>query len=390
MKKNKNSVFLHVDMDAFFASVEQRDHPAYRGKPLVVGSPPDKRGVISASSYEARTYGIYSAMPSSIAYKKCPHAIFVPVNMKHYKQISQQLFSIMEEYTPFVEPLSVDEAFLEVSGSIHLFGEPAAMARKIKDQIQQECGLTASIGVANNKFLAKLASDLEKPDGLTLVPFESEAIRLFLAPLDVARIWGVGRVLEKKLRSRGIETIGDLQQWSKEALNGVVGKTSAEHLNNLAFGRDERPIAMPAKEKSISREYTFNEDCEDPEQVVAKMKMLVSDVGRRLRKRHSYAAGIQLKVRWAGFDTITRQMKLDETCCDDFTLYEKAFYLWNKIPRKRPVRLIGFGVSRIAEKEGSKQLSLFEIDSGKDKKRNLSDTVDQIREHYGTDSIKWL
>jgi len=390
MMSSDKSVFLHVDMDAFFASVEQRDHPEYQGKPLVVGSPPDKRGVISASSYEARKFGIYSAMPSSLAYQKCPHAIFVPVNMKRYQDVSRQIFSLFERYTPYVEPLSIDEAFLDVSGSLHFFGQPQDIARKIKEDVRRECGLTASVGVAHNKSLAKLASDLDKPDGLTMVPTEPEEIVRFLAPLDVGRIWGVGRVLKLTLQKKGILKVGDLQRWSLEALTGLVGEHTASHLWNLAHGRDERSITLSIKEKSLSREYTFNEDCSDEEEIIARLKLLVADVGRRLRKKKIYAYGVQLKIRWSGFETITRQMSLEEGCCDDFRLYEKAMLLFKKVKMKKAVRLIGFGANRLSDTDKPHQLSLFDREYGPDKKRCLSETMDRIREDYGDDSIRLL
>ncbi|MDA0990535.1 MAG: DNA polymerase IV, partial [Verrucomicrobia bacterium] len=210
--------FLHVDMDAFFAAIEQHDNPALRGKPVVVGGPADGRGVVAAASYEARGYGIHSAMPSREAKQRCPHAIFLPNNGKRYQDVSRQIFGIFDRFTPFVEALSIDEAFLDVTGVKHLFGPGPEVARQIKVAIHAETGLTASVGVAPNKFLAKLASDLEKPDGLTVVPNERPAIAAFLAPLEVGRIWGVGKVTGAKLATMGIRTIGQLQQTPERVL----------------------------------------------------------------------------------------------------------------------------------------------------------------------------
>ena len=217
-------VFLHVDMDAFFASVEQHDNPELRGKPVIVGAPADRRGVVAAASYEARTFGIHSAMPSGEAARLCPHAVFVRPNMKRYKQVSSQIFEIFERFTPLVEPLSVDEAFLDVTGSERLFGSGVEIGERIRQVILEELGLTASVGVAPNKFLAKLASDMDKPDGLTLVPFSREAIIAFLAPLSVDRIWGVGAVTQKRLDEKGIRTIADLQSADLVSLVSIVGR----------------------------------------------------------------------------------------------------------------------------------------------------------------------
>jgi DNA polymerase-4 len=374
-------------MDAFFASVEQHDHPELRGKPVVVGAAPDQRGVVSAASYEARTFGIHSAMPSSEAGRRCPHAVFVPVNGKRYREVSKQVFAIFERFTPLVEPLSIDEAFLDVSGATRLFGGPVEIARRLKAAIRDETGLTASVGVAHNKFLAKLASDMEKPDGLTVVPEQREELRRFLAPLSVGRIWGVGNVTRQALAGRGIRTIGDLQVTPLERLAGVVGRHNARHLLRLAWGEDAREIELTREEKSMSREHTFLQDCADPDVVREVLHELVEDVAGRLREAHRYGCVAHLKLRWADFQTITRQRKLARPACDDFSLRRAAEELLEEQEMRQPVRLVGFGVSRLVD-QAVEQLSLFDVDPQTSRREeSLSRTVDRIRARHGKDSI---
>lgn len=379
MKQN----FLHVDMDAFYASVEQNDHPEYRNKPVIVGAAPDKRGVVSAASYEARKYGVHSAMPSREAAQLCPNGIFLPVNMKRYIEISHIVLDIFERFTPLIEPLSIDEAFLDISGAKHLFGDGPEIAERIKRTIKAETGLTASVGVAVNKFLAKLASDLEKPDGLTVVPESREEIALFLAPLSVGKIWGVGKVTQAILENAGIRTIAQLQARSEKELIPLIGKHSAQHLRALAWGEDSRGIELNRREKSISREYTFDKDCKSEEVLEKLLADLVEDVAQRLRDANRFATIIHLKIRWTGFKTITRQRRLTGACCDDFTLREAALELFKEQALIAPVRLLGFGVTGLQDGR-NEQLGLFDEDSLKtSKKEALSRTVDKIREKFG-------
>jgi DNA polymerase-4 len=378
---------LHVDMDAFFASVEQHDHPEWRGKPLIVGARPDERGVVAACSYEARVFGIHSAMPSSEAGRLCPHAIFVPVHMKRYQDLSRQIFAILERFSPSIEPLSVDEAFLDVTDVRRLLGTPPEIARRIKLTVRDETGLTASVGVATNKFLAKLASDLNKPDGLTVVPDTREAIIAFLAPLPVRRLWGVGEVTATNLAERGIRTIGDVQRLTESGLASIVGRHSARHLSRLAIGEDSRVVEEERAEKSISREHTFPRDCADADVIARTLGDLVEDVGRRLRADGRYAGIAHLKLRWKGFKTITRQCPLPRPCCDDITLRRIAAQLLANEPLTQPVRLVGFGVTRLSQGENP-QLSLFDEPQAPTKKfEQLSRTVDNIRRRHGPSSI---
>jgi len=375
-------------MDAFFASVEQRDRPELRGKPVVVGARPTERGVVAAASYEARAYGIRSAMPSSEAGRRCPHAVFVPPDGKRYREASRHVMCILDRYTPLVEQVSVDEAFLDVTGSRRLFGTGPEIARSIKDAVKTETGLTASIGVAPNKFLAKLASDLDKPDGLTVVPRERPAIMAFLAPLPVACIWGVGKITQDKLHRAGLRTIGDLQQAPLERLTAVVGAHGAQHLLRLAHGEDAREIVLDRTEKSLSREYTFPRDCTAPERVARVLADLVEDVGRRLRRDGRYARLATLKLRWKGFETVTRQRRFSEPVQDDASLLAMARSLLSAQPLDRPVRLVGFGVADL-QRQGDRQLSLFPVDNdARDRRERLSRAVDEIREKLGDESVR--
>ena len=390
--QNPDTIFLHVDMDAFFASVEQHDHPELKGKPVVVGAPPDRRGVVSAASYEARKFGIHSAMPSRTAYQKCPAAVFLPVNMARYKEVSRRIMRIFESYTPLVQPLSIDEAFLDVSGARRLFGDGKTMAEKIRRDIRAQTGLTASVGVAPNMFLAKIASDMNKPDGLTLVPFEQDAIEKFLAPLPIVRMWGAGKVTQKKLLSLGITTIGKLQDCDPKLLESALGARAADGFLRLARGIDSRSIETDEKEKSISNETTFKEDLSNRSAIEAAYKQLIDKVAARLRHAGYFATTVHLKIRWSDFSTITRQFRLPQPCDDDITLRETGMELLRQNLTERPVRLIGFGVSNLSTTDQSPatQLSLFESAENPqhEKRKRLSHTTDTIKQKYGNQSLR--
>lgn len=385
-------VILHVDMDAFFASIEQHDHPELRGRPVVVGPPPDRRGVVAAASYEARRFGIHSAMPSRLAYRKCPQAVFVPHNGARYREVSEQIMTIFESYTPLVQPLSIDEAFLDVTGAQRLFGDGMAIAEKIRGDIRRRTGLTASVGVAPNLFLAKLASDMNKPDGVTQVPSERAAIEAFLAPLPIGRMWGVGKVTQKKLLSLGITTIGALQQADPKRLEQAVGPGAAAAFIRLARGVDERGIVLETRDKSISNEVTFGEDVLEREIIEATLKRLSEKVGVRMRRAGYYAATAHLKLRWSDFSTITRQLRLPQPCQDDITLREAGLQLLADNLQERPVRLIGFGVSGFSgtDHTDAGQLDLFDLPDTAlyEKRTRLSRAADQIRSTFGPQSLR--
>ena len=344
-------VILHVDMDAFFASVEQRDHPEYRGKPLIVGSPPTQRGVVCAASYEARQFKVRSAMPSCTAGKLCPHGIFVRPRMDAYRAESVEIMEILRAVTPVIEKVSVDEAYLDLSASFHDHTDPDAaleaampVAREIKRRIAAERGLTASIGVASNKFLAKLGSDFQKPDGLTLIR-ERDKVE-FLRPLSVRSIHGVGPVTAQALEARGLKTIGDLQGKAID-LSGVVG-SFAETLKARALGDDPRLVDTSDERKSISAENTFLEDTEDRPTLRAALKELATDVAHSLDRLALGALTVQVKVRYSDFTTLTRQIRLEEPVTKAVEIYRLAQYLLARDRLvKSPLRLIGIGVSTL-------------------------------------------
>lgn len=390
MAGNSQKSILHIDMDAFFAAVEQHDHPELKGKPVVVGSPPDKRGVVSTCSYEARKFGIHSAMPSRTAYKLCPQAVFLPPDMKRYHEVSEQIMEIFRRFTPRVEPISCDEAFLDVAGARYLFGDGTEIARRIKSAVRDETGLTCSVGVAPNMFLAKIASDLNKPDGLTVVPSGPEQIAAFLAPLPVKRMWGAGKKTQEILAAHKIRTFGDLQTADPAKLSAWVGENSAAFFRRLAFGIDEREIETDGEEKSLSNEITFEEDRTGQKEIEAALLDLADKVGTRLRRAGFYATTAQIKLRWADFSTITRQRKLDPPCCDDITLRETALELFRKETLHSPVRLIGFGVSGLRRTADAPQLDLFQTSEKQlsAKRETLSRSVDRIRERFGRKSIR--
>lgn len=377
---------LHVDMDAFFAAVEQREHPEWRGKPVIVGAGPHERGVVSTASYEARKFGVHSAMPSREAYRLCPHGIFTPGNHSLYSKVSAQIFDIFYRFTPFVEGLSCDEAFLDVYGSYKLFGSAYEIGEKIRKAIREELQLTASVGVATNKFLAKLASDMNKPDGITEVPTHPREIQRFLAPLSVRSIFGVGGMLAKELVRIGIRTIGDLQNVPLPTLISLLGENTALHLHSLAFGLDEREVVNERIEKSISREYTFGVDETNVEVIRQILLELSSDVGQQLRVANKYATTVKMKLRWSDFKTITRQRTLPFAICDDFSIRDAALDLLMQQNLSNPVRLIGIGVSGLLDEPNPQnpQLTLFADPANERteqtlKKERLSKTLDKLR-----------
>ncbi len=394
-------VFVHVDMDAFFAAIEQRDHPEWRGKPVVVGAPPDQRGVVSTASYEAREYGIHSAMPSSEAGRRCPHAIFVPPDMVRYEQVSAQVFGIFNRYTPYVEGLSIDEAFLEVAGSRRFYGDGREIAGRIRADIRRETGLTCSAGVAPNKFLAKLGSEYRKPDGLTVLPFGRAEIAAFLRPLPVTRVWGVGKVMRMALDRAALHTIGDLQDAPEALLRHVAGPHGAAHLRALAYGDDPREIELDVREKTISREYTFLRDETSRAVLEDTLFDLVDDVAARLRTDGRLASLGRLKLRWQGFETLTRQRPFYRPTNLEEDLRAMALDLFRSMDLSHPVRLIGFGVGDLgSDAPRPRQLDLFDPATGapaapsaatearRGKQARLARTADGIRERFGRKSLR--
>ncbi len=377
-------MILHVDMDAFYASIEQRDRPELQGRPVIVGGSPQGRGVVSAASYEARRYGVHSAMPAATAVRLCPHGVFLPPRISYYAQVSEQIHEIFERFTPLVEPLSLDEAFLDVRGSVRLFGPPIEIARRIKATIRKELSLVASVGVAPNMFLAKVASDLEKPDGLVVVEEGSE--QAFLDPLPVGRLWGVGRVSGRTFEQLGIRTIGQLRKMPPEVLTSRFG-SAGTHLLNLAHGLDDRIVVPDHQAKSISHETTFERDICDREVLRAWLLDLTDQVSRRVRAQGIRGKTVQLKVRFGDFRTITRSQSLAEptNVTDDF--WRAASGLFDdRLPKPLPpVRLLGMGVSGL-DRAGEQQALLFDGQE-RQRQRRLDAATDQIRERFGAGAI---
>jgi len=367
-------------MDAFYASVEQRDKPDLRGRPVIVGADPKGRGVVSAASYEARRFGVRSAMPISRAARLCPHAAFLPVDMAKYRAVSVQIMGILADFSPLVEPVSVDEAFIDLTGTESLFGSLLEAVRRIKQRIRDETQLTASAGLAANKFVAKVASDLQKPDGLVAVAAGGEV--RFLAPLPVDLIWGVGRVTAKALRDLGLATIGRLQTMPRSVLARRFGK-HGEHLHDLAFGRDDRPVEPFGLPKSVGAEETFDADCTDAELFRTTLRAQAERVAAELREGGFAAARITLKLRLAPFETHTRSATGEPTQ-DGLELYRRARVLLERERVTRPVRLIGLSAGRLGP-AGLGQLGLF--DPHAVRRERLARVVDRLTERFGEGAV---
>lgn len=367
---------IHVDMDAFYASVEQRDHPEYRGKPVIVGGL-SRRGVVSTASYEARKYGVHSAMPMAEARQRCPQGIFIYPDHRKYAQVSGEIRNILEQYSPVIEPLSLDEAFLDVTGMELLYPSPTDIAREIKQRIKKEVGLTASAGVAPNKFLAKLASDLRKPDGLVVVEHGQEA--QFVKDLPVKRLWGVGKVTAGLLQSRGIERIGQVATMDLAALVSIFGQ-HAETARALALGQDERKVEPWENAKSIGSEETFETDLADKEEMRTILLELAEQVGGRLRREGQAARTITIKIRFASFLTLTRRKTLTEPTQLDEIIYRNAVEMLEKEKFNEGIRLLGVTLSGLDEAR-QPEISLF--DDGEAKGRALAAAADTIRAKFG-------
>ena len=381
----KSRQVIHVDMDAFYASAEQLDNPELIGKAVIVGGNPKQRGVVSAASYEARKFGVHSAMPMSRAIKLCPHAIVMPVRMKRYAELSKQIHAIFEEYTPQIEPISLDEAFLDVTGSLKLFDTAEKIGRDIKRQIKEKLGLVASVGIATNKFLAKLASDLDKPDGFVVITEENK--QQILDPLPVSKIWGVGKVTEKALKSKGINTIGQLRKVPAHILKSILGDQTP-HMLRLAQGIDDREVESNREAKSISSEQTFATDIIDKNVLLDVLLHQVEDVAQRLRMDNLEAKTITLKLRYGDFRTITRSNTFDHPTNITKILWQKAEQVFLDWYRKSagPLRLLGFGASGLRE-AGSVQHQLFS-EPEQEKQKRLDEAFDKIRDKFGHDALK--
>jgi DNA polymerase-4 len=384
-----NRQILHLDMDAFFAAVEQLDHPAYRGKPVIVGADPRGRGVVSTCSYEARQYGIHSAQPIGEALRRCPNGIFVPVRGSRYAELSRQIMALLSEYTPLVEPLSLDEAFLDLTGLERLFGPAAQLARRIVDRIATEIGLAASIGLAPNKFLAKLGSDLEKPRGFVVITPEN-ALPI-LENLPVNKIWGVGAKTDEALQTMGIRTIGMLRRVDPKVLTAKFGEAGYQ-LHRLAWGEDDRPVVAGEEAKSIGHEITFQTDTVDREFLAGVLLWLTEQVARRLRQHHVKGKVITVKLRDHHFKTITKRITLNGPTDFEEEIYREALNLARQAQWGGPkVRLIGVSVSGFGGAAHAVQLGLFDtVETATTLPQELCklhETVDALKNRFGEQVI---
>jgi len=378
---------LHVDMDAFYASVEQLDNPDFKGRPVIVGADPkdgNGRGVVAACSYEARKFGVRSALPISRAWKLCPEGVYLRPRMKRYAEISGHVMQVFRRYTDLVEPVSIDEAFLDITGSTALLGAPEKIARSVKQEIRDATGLNASVGLAPNKFLAKIASDLKKPNAFVIV--EESEIETFLRDLPISRLWGVGPKTEQRLHEMGFRTIGGLAAASRESLIRQLGSLG-EHLYQLSRGHDERPVVPNWKPKSISSETTFDEDTDDRDLLLHTILELSDHVAERLRKDGYRARKVTLKLRYSSFSTHTKQHSLDKLIQTGEELAAMARTLFAEFPLKQKIRLIGVSAGDLHDNGADpQQLALFA--QSVDEKEKLSHTVDDIKQKFGTDSIR--
>ena len=377
-------VILHLDMDAFYAAVEVRENPALAGRPLIIGHR-GRRGVVATCSYEARRFGVRSAMPSLTAEKLCPHATWLPARMSLYAGVSSAIRRLMDEVTPLVEPLSIDEAFLDLRGITADLQDGRRTAARLKDRIREAQGLTASVGVAPNKFLAKIASDLDKPDGLVVLPLEEVPDRLW--PLPVERLWGVGPRTGERLRAAGLRTIGDLARAPAASLRAIAGEAGGSHLQALARGEDDRPVQPGREARSISEERTYDRDLTTPDALDRALLERSEGVARELRRDGLVARTVHLKVRTGDFTTWTRALTLPEPTDLAEAIVEAARRLLagRIVLGTRGVRLLGVGVSGI-EPAGSGQGRLFP-DPAQERARRMARVADAVRDRMGEKAI---
>lgn len=376
---------IHLDMDAFYASVEILDNQSLKGKPVIVGGS-SNRGVVSAASYEARKFGVHSAMPIVTAQKLCPSGVFLPVRMERYKEISGRIMAIFHAYTPLVEPISLDEAFLDVTGSTRLLGAAEDIARQIKKLVYEETGLTVSAGVASSKLVAKIASDLDKPDGLTIVPSGTE--RAFLALLPIKRLWGIGKATKKTLAMMGVQTIGDLSKVGPELLAGKFGKHGIQ-MHYASLGIDEREVIPEQRIKSIGNEETFDADLTILKTIQQELLALCNKVGQRLRNKNLAGKTVSIKVKYNDFKQVTRSVTLKEPTNDNKEIYQHSCRLLHKTEAgKKPVRLIGISLANIHPDKPMRQIPLFSEKAPPAKRHDLHKAIDTISEKFGSNAIR--
>ena len=370
---------IHADMDAFYASVEVLDDPSLRGRPVIVGGGPGDRGVVSAASYEARAFGVHSAMPLRTAGRRCPDGVFLPGRHDRYRDLSQQVMAIFASYTPLVEPISLDEAFLDVTASEAALGDGPTIGRHIKERVLEEIGLVVSVGVATNKLCAKVASDLRKPDALVVVPPGEEAA--FLAPLPIRRLWGVGPQAQEALRDYGVTTIGQLAALEPATLHRRFGRHGGD-LASRARGIDRSPVQTMHAPKSVGHEHTFDTDTVDVRQIEATLLDLADSVAGRLRHHDLAAGAVQLKLRYEGFETLTRQAPLTHQTRETDPLYQAGLALLRRtLVAGRGVRLVGLTAISLSDVQ---QLTLFGAPERSDR---LAQSIDAVRDRFGESAI---
>ncbi|WP_338031562.1 DNA polymerase IV [Diaminobutyricibacter tongyongensis] len=375
------ATILHVDMDAFFAAVELLDHPELRGLPAIVGHP-GPRSVVTSATYEARRFGVRSAMPVSQALRLCPSAIILPPHMEKYREYSERVMTIFSEVTPLVEPLSIDEAFLDVSGARRLLGSPRRIAELIRTRVRDETGLTCSVGAASTKFVAKLASGRAKPDGLLVIP-ASETLA-YLRPLPVGALWGVGESTRQSLQRLGLRTVADLADTPLAVLQRAVGEASGRKLHDLANGVDPRSVVVTTREKSVGHEMTFEQDVSDPVRLRRELLRLSTQVGARLRKHELVGRTVALKLRFSDFRTVTRSRTLAEPTNVGRRIFEEATSIYDALDLGRtPIRLIGVRVEQLDDAGGSR-LGLWDPD---EEWREAERTLDQVSAKFGRGAI---
>jgi DNA polymerase-4 len=383
-KQRQLKQIIHLDIDAFYPSVEVLDNSALKGKPVIVGGGKD-RGVVSSASYEARKFGIHSAQPIAKAKRLCPNGIFLPVRMSRYQEISKQIFEIFHRFTPLVEPLSIDEAFLDVTDSIRLFGQPENIAKTIKEIILTETGLTISAGIAPSKIVAKIASDIDKPDGLTVV--HSDGVREFLDPLSVKKMWGVGKVSQRLLSQLNIHTFRDLRQAPVKVLEKKLGKQGVK-IHLLAMGIDKRNVIPEHDVKSVGNEQTFLQDIVSLDVVQKELLVLGDKVARRMRHKRLKGKTITLKVKYFDFVQITRPATLTESTDDGSKIYSVVCHLLKKTEvAKKPIRLLGVFLSQFSCSGVETQLSLFHQNPSSKKRQKLNSVLDLVYEKFGDKSV---
>ena len=372
-------IILHMDMDAFFAAVEEREDPSLRGKPVVVGGR-SRRSVVSTANYVAREYGLHSALPMATALRRCPHVIIRPVNMQRYASISRQIMEVLHGFSPLVEPLSLDEAFLDMSGSERLFGPPMAMAEAIRQKVHEVTRLTCSVGIASNKFLAKLASDLDKPDGITLVPFGKE--RAFIAPLPVSKLWGVGPKAAARLESLGLHSIGQVADADRDSLKRRLG-SMGPHLWSLARAEDSRPVISNRERKSVGAEITLSQDMHGRVQVEHQLRQQCNRTAKELRRKGWKAQSIRVKVRYTeNFHQATRDGKLALACDDSDGLFDGCAALLDRLDLDAPIRLVGVTAFDLLDSDEVSQKDLF-LQTKRDQHSRIEHTMDAICARYG-------